>query len=274
MRPAIGQKNANIERMDQYIQDSNADLIVFGEMILTGYCCKDEFRRLAEPKNGPSIQHMQKIAKQTKKHIIFGMPLKDDTITGVIYNASVLICPDERVHIYRKWYLPTVGPFEEHLFFDQGETLPVFQTTLGTIALSICYDIYFPELFRAYALQGADLIVCISASPSVTRSYFEALLPARAIENTVYMIYANIVGSQEQLVFWGGSQAYDPLGTQLTKAAYFKESKTTCTIDIAALEQIRGNRPLLRDVRSELFNDLTQISRFHQSKASPPKTKK
>ncbi len=266
MRPQIGKKKDNISTMKSYIKQADSDLIVFGEMTLTGYPCKDDLRTLAEPINGNSIKELQTFAKEQKKHIVFGMPLSDENITGLIHNASILIQPNGTVDAYKKWFLPTFGPFEEKLFFDEGETLPVFQTKLGTIGLCICYDIYFPEITKALTLQGAETIICISASPSVTRSYFETILPARAIENTTFVVYANIVGNQENLVFWGGSQAYDPLGSLLGKAPYFEESMVSYTLDPAKISLARANRPVIRDIRPEIYQDLYQYSRFHQKK--------
>lgn len=267
MRPEIGRKEANISKMQKYIEQTNSDLVVFGEMTLTGYPCKDDLRSLAEPLSGPSIEKLKTVAKQHNKHIVFGMPLLNERITGLVHNASVLIQPDGTIDAYKKWFLPTFGPFEEKLFFDEGETLPVFQTKLGTIGLCICYDIYFPEITKALTLQGAEIIICISASPSVTRTYFETILPARAIENTTFMVYANIIGNQENLVFWGGSQAYDPLGNLLGKAPYFEESMVNYTLDKSKISLARANRPVIRDIRPEIYQDLYEYSRFHVRKS-------
>ncbi len=264
MRPKIGEKKTNISTMKTIIQKSTADLIVFGEMTLTGYQCKDEIRSLAETIQETSLSSLKDLAQQENKHIIFGMPLKDEKVTGIIYNAAILLHPDGTINTYKKWFLPTFGPFEEKLYFDEGETLPVFATPFGTIGIQICYDIFFPEISKAYALQGADLIVCISASPSVTRSYFETILPTRAIETTTYIAYTNIVGPQEDLVFWGGSQIYDPFGKQIKKAPYFKETSITTEIKQDQLKQARANRPVLRDIRSEIYLDLYQYARYHK----------
>jgi len=261
MRPKIADKKSNIKKISDYIETNNADIYIFGEITLTGYRCKDELRELAEPIDGPSITSIRKIAQKKKCYIIFGMPLKDSKITGIIHNAAILIHPDGRVDTYEKWFLPTFGPFEEKLYFDEGEHLPVFETIYGKIGLLICYDLYFPEISKAYCLQGADIIICISASPSTTRQFFETLLPARAIENTTFLFYVNIVGNQEDLVFWGGSQAYDPFGKQIIKAPYFKESIITFSIDRNLLELARTNRPVIRDIRSDIYQDLYDLSR-------------
>ena len=263
MRPRIADKKANLQTMEKYVKKTTADLYVFGEMSLTGYGCKDEWRNLVEPISGLSIAHMKKVAKEQKCYIVFGMPLQDSNVKGLAHNAAVLIHPEGKVDVYNKWFLPTFGPFEEKLFFDEGETLPVFDTKFGKIGIIICYDLFFPELCKAYSLQGADIIICISASPSTTRYYFETLLPARTIENTTFMIYVNLVGTQEDLVLWGGSQIYSPLGKLLAKAPYFKENVTTCEIDLKQLKLARANRPVIRDIRPDIYHDLYAISRHH-----------
>ena len=265
MRPKIADKKANLDKMEKYIEKTKADIYVFGELTICGYHVKDELRDIAEPANGPVINFIKKIAQKNNCYIVFGMPLKHNTIKGLIYNSAILVHPNGEVNIYNKWFLPTVGPFEEKIFFDEGEELRICKTKFGKIGLIVCYDIFFPELCRAYTLMGADIIICISATPSVTRKYFETLIPARAIENTVFMIYANLVGTQENLIFWGGSQVYDPLANLIVKAPYFKESIKTCDIDIKNLEFSRANRPVLRDIKSEIYQDLYDLSRMRKT---------
>jgi len=266
MRPKIADKKTNLKKMENYIKKTKADFYIFGETTLTGYRCKDELRDLAEPINGPSIKHMKKIAEKIKSYIVFGMPFTDYKVKGLIYNSAVLIHPNGKVDIYNKWFLPTFGPFEEKIFFDEGESIKVFNTQYGKIGIIVCYDLFFPELCKAYSLQGADIIICLSATPSVNRKYFETLIPARAIENTVFIIYVNIVGTQGDLTFWGGSQVYDPLGNLVVKAPYFKESLTVCDLDLKKIKIARANRPVIRDIRPQIYQDLYEFSRHHTKK--------
>ena len=261
MRPKIACKKENVDKMKAFIDKEKADMYIFGETTITGYRCKDELRDLAETITGPSIEALKKVAMDRKVYLIFGMPLKHQRFKGVIQNVAILIHPNGHVDFYEKWYLPTFGPFVEKLYFDEGEHLPVFQTKFGKIGLLICYDLYFPEISKAYALQGADIIICLSASPTTTKTYFETLLPARAIETTTFFIYSNIVGTQEDLIFWGGSQAYNPLGKQIIKAPYLEESIISFTIDTSELLLARANRPTLRDNRAQIYLDLYDISR-------------
>ena len=264
MRPKVADKRANLKIMKKHIEKTKADLYIFGELSICGYHVKDELRDIAETVNGPAIKYMKNVAKKNDCYIVFGMPTKDSTVKGLVYNSSVFVHPNGKVDVYNKWFLPTVGPFEEKIFFDEGERLQICDTKFGKIGLIVCYDIFFPELCRAYTLLGADIIISISATPTVSRKLFEAIIPARAVENTVFFIYVNLVGTQENLIFWGGSQAYDPLSNLLVKAPYFKESVKVIDIDLKQLEYSRAVRPVLRDIKSEIYKDLYDASRNHK----------
>jgi predicted amidohydrolase len=259
VQPAVGNKKKNLKKMRKTLDALETDMAVFGELTATGYTCKDEFRDLAEPLDGPTVQAVQDMAAAHDTSIVYGMPLEERA--GLIYNAAVMIHPDGEVQRYRKMFLPTFGPFEERFFFTPGDAVPVYDTPHGTIGMCICYDLFFPELLKGMALKGADMIVCISASPSISREYFEQVLPARAIENTVFVAYANLVGTQENLVFWGGSQTYSPKGDLVGRAAYNEEDALTVDVDFDVISEARAARPTLRDTRAELFADLYRIAR-------------
>jgi predicted amidohydrolase len=261
MRPYIGQTDKNLKKMEDFLEKTDAEFCVFGEATLMGYRCQDELRSVAEPLDGPSVKTLQQLAKKKNRYILFGMPLADDHRQGIIYNAAVLLYPTGEIGVYKKWFLPNFGPFQEKLFFDQGETLPVFQTKYGRIGVCICYDLFFSELTKSYALQGADIIICISASPITSKRFFEPLFPARAIEYTTFFLFTNLVGPQDDLVFWGGSQAFDPLGNLIKKAPEHEESVITFEIDVSKIPTVRAHRPTIRDTRPELFHDLYQLSR-------------
>lgn len=259
IHPAVGNKKKNLKKMRKTLDDLEADMTVFPELTATGYTCRDEFRDLAEPLDGPTVQAVQEMAADHDTSIVYGMPLEERA--GLIHNASLMVHPEGEVQAYRKMFLPTFGPFEERFFFTPGGELPVYDTPYGRIGMCICYDLFFPEVLKGMALKGADVIVCISASPSISREYFEQVLPARAIEDTVFMAYANLVGTQENLVFWGGSQLYSPKGDLLGRAAYNEEDTVTIDVDLDLISEARAARPTLRDTRTELFADLHHIAK-------------
>jgi len=258
MEPKVGNKKKNIKKMKQFIDKEEADLYVFGELSLTGYMCKDELFKFAESLEGQSIQELKEIAQQKDAYIIFGMPVEERD--GIISNASILLKPDG-IGAYKKIYLANFGPFEEKLYFKEGNSISVFKTKFGNVGLCICYDIFFPEITKAIALKGADYIVCISASPSTSRNYFEKVFSARAIETTSFLIYSNIVGEEENLVFWGGSQIYDPFGNLMARAEYFKEDYIIQDLDPALIKDARIARPTLRDTKPDVFIDAYNIAK-------------
>jgi predicted amidohydrolase len=259
LAPELGDKEKNIEKIADAVKNAESDMVVFGELFLTGYMCRDNLPKLAETLEGDSVNRIKKIAKENDTHIVFGMPERDTEIAGQIYNSSVLVCPDERVERYRKLHLANFGPFEEHLYFTRGVELPVFETKLGKIGMLICFDCFFPEVSKIYALKGADVLVCISASPSATRIFFEKIIVARALENTAFFTYTNLVGTELNMVFWGGNTVIGPRGDEKAKGAYFEEGIVNCELDFNELNVAREYRPTIRETRMELFNELKNL---------------
>lgn len=250
INPKVGNKKKNIKKMEKVMSLVEADIYVFGEMSLTGYVCREDVFSLAEGGDGESIKELQEISRERDAAIIFGMPLSERE--GIVYNAAVLVDGDE-VHIYKKNFLANFGPFEEKFYFSPGKDAPVFRTRGMNIGMCICYDIFFPELSKTMALKGADMLVCISASPTISKEHFERVLPARATENTVFMAYCNLVGEQDGLTFWGGSQIYSPKGNMMARAEYMKEGHVVQEIDMNILREARIARPTLRDTKAEKF---------------------
>lgn len=100
--------------------------------------------------------------------------------------------------------------------------------------------------------------MCISASPAIRRAFFETLTTARAMENTAFLAYVNLVGIEDGLQFWGGSRLIGPQGRILTKAKYDEEDLVIGEVDYTELRSIEPFVPTLRDLRSELFDKLKQ----------------
>jgi len=256
-------KVSNIEKMKAYAEKANkegAKLVIFPELSLTDYLVRDLIYELAEPIPGPSVEKMTEIAKENQVYIVFGMPEVSQKAESVIYNTAVLVGPEGYIGKYRKMHLPTHSVFEEKRYFKQGYKTPVFETKIGRIGLMICYDVFFPEVSRALRLNGAQLIVCISASPAVRRKFFEILTAARAIENNVFLAYVNLVGIEEGLQFWGGSRIIGPNGSIIVKAKYHEEDFTVGEIDFKDIKHIAAFVPTIRDLRPELYEELKEAS--------------
>lgn len=252
-KPSLGKKEENINIIRKCIENNDAELFVFPELFLTGYNCRDYLISLAEYKTGKSISEISKISEENNCHIVFGMPEKSNKFKGLIFNTAAFVHPNGKTDCYRKWYLANFGPFQEKQFFTKGNELNIFETELGKIGILICYDIFFPEICKTYALQGVEILICISASPSTTRIYFEKVMVSRAIENTSFFMYSNLVGTEENLTFWGGNTVINPKGEILKKGKYFEEEVVTCEIDLNEIKTSRQFRPVLRDNRLDVY---------------------
>jgi len=257
----VGDKKHNINTMKKSIKqakEKGANLVIFPELSLTGYLNRDLAYELAEPIPGPSIHSLEETAKKENIYIVFGMPEQSEKAHAVLYNTAVLLGPSGLIGEYRKMHLPTHSVFEEKRYFRLGYEAPIFETEIGKMGLTICYDIFFPEISRLLRLKGSQLIICISASPAVRSTFFEVFTVARALENTVFLAYVNLVGVENGLQFWGGSRIIAPDGSILAKAKYDEEDLVIGTIDYADLKRVEAFVPTLRDLRPELFNFLRE----------------
>ena len=256
-------KKENLRKIEEFTKkakEAAADLVIFPELSLTGYVVHDQIYELAETIPGPSTQRIEEIAKKTGIHIVFGMPELSKKAEATIFNTAVFVGPKGIIGKYRKMYLPTHSVFEEKRYFRPGYQTAAFNTPLGNIGLCICYDLFFPEVCRLTRLKGAELIISISASPAIRRSYFEILTEARALENTAFLAFVNLVGVEDGLQFWGGSRLISPTGDVLAKAKYDEEDFVTCEVDYSDMRPAETFIPTLRDLRPELFDELKRHS--------------
>jgi predicted amidohydrolase len=259
-----GDKTANLKKMENNVKKAKkqgADMVIFPELSLTGYTVRDELYELAETIPGKSTETLERLAKQARMYIIFGMPELSEKTQATIYNSAVCVGPEGYVGRYRKMHLPTHSIFEEKRYFRPGYQVTTLETKLGKIGLIICYDIYFPELCRLNRLKGSQLIVCISASPAVRRSFFETLTLARAIENTAFLAYVNLVGVEDGLQFWGGSRLVSPSGRLIAKGKYDEEDFLIGEVNYADIKPVEIFVPTIKDLRPELFDELKESAR-------------
>ena len=254
-------KAGNIKKIEQITtraRKQGAELVVFPELSLTGYVLRDEIYGLAEPIPGPATEAVAKIAQKANVYIVLGMPELCGKAEATIHNTAVLVGPEGLVGKYQKMYLPTHSVFEEKRYFRPGYQAAAFDTRLGRIGLIICYDIFFPEVSRLVRLEGARLLVCISASPATRRAFFETLTVARAMENAAFLAYVNLVGIEDGLQFWGGSRLVGPNGRILVRAKYDDEDTVMGTVNYADIRPVETFVPTLRDLRPELFDKLKE----------------
>lgn len=250
--PALGDIEANLRTVTAAL--GNADLVVFPELFLTGYNIGDDVQRLAFREGDARLAALSTACKVEGTHLIVGAPFTPRP--GITYNAALCIDDQGAMTWIAKRALPTFTTFREGLFFDHGDRQPVWRTRLGAFGIHICYDLYFPEFQKDQALEGADILVNISASPAASRRFFEALLVARAIENACFTLYSNNVGSQDGLVFWGGARGYGPKGDLLGQMDAYEDGAAELELDLDDLVAAREFRPTIRDSDAAAVRDL------------------
>ena len=254
-------KEGNLKRMRDVVRKTKGKIVIFPELNLTGYLPRDDLFRQAETVVSPMIKAVLRLAKQSKKDIIFGAPMKDERVPGLVYNSCLLASGKGRLFRYDKMYLPAFGPFEERIFFAEGKDVMVAEGMHAKIGLMICYDMFFPELSKLETLLGAQMLVNISAAPTTSRPFFRRVMPGRAVENAIYVAYCNMVGVHGSLVFGGGSVLYSPRGDELVRAKDLEEDIVEQEIDLAEIDVARQFRPTVRDTRVELLDEIGSVLR-------------
>lgn len=170
------------------------------------------------------------------------------TQQNLLFNTSVLFDPNgEIVANYRKIHLFGFNEGEAEVF-SHGSDIAVADTILGKTALATCYDLRFPELFRAFTESGATCVVIASGWPLIRIDAWDVLLRARAIENQTWILACNEVGNQDGVVLGGHSQIVSPLGEVVTHAGE-SECIIYATIDPDFPGEVREDFPVLEDIR-------------------------
>ncbi len=261
----LGNVEANVATAAKAVARKDADLVVFPEMFLSGYNIGDDIQRLALRLDDDRLEPLINACAKAKVHAVVGGPRTSRK--GVTHNSAFLITSSGAVTAYDKRCPPNFTTFEEGKYFTPGTASPVWETEIGNIGVGICYDLYFPEFTKRQALDGADLLLNISASPTTSRRFFELLLQARAVENACFAAYSNVVGAQDGIVFWGGAQAIDPRGQIIGRVNPLKEGRVVVKLDWDDLTPAREFRPTLRDTPDK------RLALDDGAKAWPPRSK-
>ena len=250
-----GDAAANVARMIGYAGQAQAErceLIVFPELIVTGYLAPDRIPPLAEPLSGPSVSSLAQAAGEMGIAIAFGMAELDEA-RGVRYNSLVVVDRAGQVAgVYHKAHLWDT----EREWAEPGRE--VLSVDLGDLVYSgwICYDTRFPEWARLGALAGAEVALVPTAwlGPG---SEWELALRARALDNGIFIAGADIVGPDPALRCHGLSLIVGPKGDVLARAEPDSEGIICATLRKADLDAQRGRVPLLRHRRPALYGGLT-----------------
>ncbi|MDD5260148.1 MAG: NAD+ synthase [bacterium] len=237
----VGDLQGNAKKISQTIlkaKEFGADMVVFPELVLTGYPPED---LLLKPQFVlDNLAALKELAKGVDNILaIVGFV---DQKGRNLYNAAAIIYNGVVKGVAHKMILPNFGPFDEKRYFTSGEQSAVYQFGKILFGLNICEDIWHATgPTHKQAKAGAKLILNINASPYYTGKIKvrEKIVKCQAKENNVHVVYANLVGGQDELVFDGQSIVVDPKGRLVTLAKAFKEELLVTDLEIP---EVRGKK--------------------------------
>ena len=240
-----------------------ADLIVFPECMLSGYCFASLEQAAACAQNipGPATDHIAQWCSEHNKYVIFGM--LESGPEGAIYNSCPIVGPRGLVGLYRKIHLPFLGVDR---FVTAGRwPYQTYDLDGLKVGVHICYDASFPESSRVMALQGADLLVLPTNWPPGAMTFAKYLPNARALENNVYFLSVNRVGTESKFRFIGQSRLCDVDGEAMAGCDEESEGLVIGRIDpevarMKRLVRVPGEHIIDRfnDRRPEFYNAIVE----------------
>src|SRR5437763_9533458 len=245
LNTTVGDIDGNSAKIAEAIggaREQGAQLVVLPELALTGYPPEDLLLKTHfVDAAGAAIERLASDADGIVA--LVGFPESADDV----YNAAAVLADGRVAAVYRKMFLPNYGVFDEHRYFQAGTEAALIELNGIPIGLTICEDIWEPgPPASAEAIAGAQVIVNLSASPyhAGKPSEREEMLVQRARDNLAAVVFCNMVGGQDELVFDGCSSVVDQDGRVLARAPQFDEAFVVCGVDPGAAVAAR-----LRDAR-------------------------
>ncbi|MFH1379634.1 MAG: NAD+ synthase [bacterium] len=242
INPVVGDIKRNADKIISSInlaESCNADIVVFPELSLSGYPPEDLLFKssfLAQVNT-----QLKRIVRASNSIVsIVGYPHRRE---GKLFNSAAVISRQSIRYNYHKIHLPNFGVFDEKRYFYSGSEYPVITLgNAGRFGLNICRDIWEDAGMQVYRLRAGfvDAIINISSSPFQVGKHNDRtkLIARRARQTCAYVLYCNLVGGQDELVFDGGSFAVNPQGKVIARGKQFEEDFMVTDIPVRT-----GNRP-------------------------------
>lgn len=262
IRTQLGNVDANLQKHLETIREARsqgADLLIFPELSLTGYVLQDLVPTVAHHPTSDDPVFRPLLEASQNLDLVVGF-VDEDTRHRFFISAAYL-SRGEVVHIHHKVYLPTYGLFDEGRFFAWGDSVRAFDTRFGRAGMLICEDFWHASPPYLLWLDGADLMLFTSASPSRGLSSDPQLESVRWVQQinrayaslfTTFVAHTNKVGFEDGLNFAGNATVFDPNGELLVQGPAYEEALTMTEIDLNQLHRTRARLPLLRDERTAL----------------------
>ncbi len=244
-----GNTESIIAAAHQAYEKYGADLVVYPELAITGYPPED---LLFRPALYDRVQHsLNKLSNMIPTMtLVVGYP---SYIDGKYYNSAAIITPGQPLRSYAKHELPNYHVFDEKRYFSPGSTPCIMDIRGVPIGVLICEDLWVEAPIEASIKAGAELIVCINASPfAQDKSHHRRhILKERSRKHQVPIIYVNLVGGQDELVFDGGSMVSDQTGMIVQQGDYFSEQLMAVEFNLQHPRHILTKQPTLPEPLDE-----------------------
>lgn len=264
IKTRLGDVRANLEHHLAYIDEAarqGVDLLVFPELSLTGYVLQDLVASVAHKPttDDPIFRPLLAASRERKMDLVVGFV--DEDARHRFFISAAYLAGGETLHVHHKVYLPTYGLFDEGRFFAWGDAIRAFDTRWGRMGVLICEDFWHASPPYLLWLDGADVMLFVSASPGRGLGETDKLESAWWVEHinrayaslfTAFVAHTNRVGFEDGLNFWGGATVFDPNGGLVAQGPYHEEALVVAELDLAQIRRTRARLPLLRDERHAL----------------------
>lgn len=262
MAPVKADVPRNLDTIADLCRQSSregADLVVFPEGAVTGYFLEGGVLEHALTGEDLLVEVRKRFKPDRSLDVLVGFYEKDG---GNLFNSAAYLELDAKggriVHVYRKFFLPTYGVFDEERFVSRGTELGVFDTRFGKLGVLICEDVWHSILPTLCALRGAQLILIPSASPArgfsnelpENHDRYRRMLRAIGEEHGVWCANAHLCGFEGGKGFVGGSFFVDPFGKVVAESPIQEEHLLLATVDLDLIEVARAQTPLISDLKS------------------------
>ena len=267
-----GDKESMIQLHEKYTHEAaaqGAQVICYQELFYGPYfgITQDpKYYSYVETIPGPTVDRFSGLAKELGMVII--LPIYEEDQPGVYYNTAVVIDTDGKVlGKYRKHHIPHLNKFWEKFYFRPGNTgWPVFETAVGKVGVTICYDRHFPEGWRVAALNGAEIVFNPNATaPGVSNRLWELEQPAAAIANGYFIAAPNRVGLEdneygdEAVNFYGSSYFVGPDGNFVGDIGSTTDNQLLVRdLDMSMVRSIRERWQFFRDRRPDMYGPIVE----------------
>lgn len=248
-----------------------AHVVCLQELFSGPYPCQTEDHRhfdWAESIPGPTSQRMANAAKQ--HGVVLTGSIFERRAHGLYHNTALVFDADgTQVGFYRKMHIPDDPSYYEKFYFTPGDTgFTVAKTKYCTIGVGVCWDQWYPEAARLFALRGAEILLYPTAIGwleedkaeygSVQHNAWETMMRSHSIANGVYVGAANRVHREASIEFWGASFVSDPSGHVMARASHEAEELLIVDCDLDRIDVTRTHWPFLRDRRIDAYGELTK----------------